>query len=72
MWKIARIVREESTKKHRNKKAGESITPIRYNVVHMHVPVYIYTASVEVASIPGRLNTYFNRPWIEASVEVDL
>ncbi len=26
-----------NTKKHGNKKSGESITPIRYNVIHTHI-----------------------------------
>ncbi len=36
MWKIARIGRG-NTKKHGNKKSGESRTPIRYNVIHMYI-----------------------------------
>ncbi len=35
-----------NTKKQRNKKADENITPIRYNIIHMHVQLY----SVEVAA----------------------
>ncbi len=35
MWNVARIG-QESTKKRRNKKFGECITTIRYNVIHMY------------------------------------
>ncbi len=37
MWKIARIAWPGNTKKRGNKKSGESITPIRYNVIHMYI-----------------------------------
>ncbi len=36
-----RIGRGESTKKHRNKKVEECITPIWYNIIQMHVYNYI-------------------------------
>ncbi len=35
MWKIG--LAGENTKKRGNKKSGESITPIRYNVIHMFI-----------------------------------
>ncbi len=46
MWKIARIGRG-NTKKRGNKKSGESITPICYNVMNM----YSYSVDASLASL---------------------
>ena len=39
MWKVAMIGGGGETKKRGNKKSGESITPIRYNVMNMYMLV---------------------------------
>ena len=46
-----------NTKKSGQKKSGESITPIRYNVIHMYVFVFrqqFFTLLILVVVSPGQ------------------
>ncbi len=52
-----------NTKKHGNKKSGECITPIRYNVLHMYItsgfPCYLVV--VAICHIGGRVTYSLHR-----------
>ncbi len=39
---------EGNTKKRRNKKSGESITPIRYNVIHMYIFARLFSLIISL------------------------
>ncbi len=65
MWKIARIA-WGNTIKRGNKKSGECITPIRYNVIHMHV--LIPEVAFCLGAFPGKsklINTGLLLCWVK-------
>ncbi len=41
-----------NTKKHGNKKSGESITPIRYNVIHMYIFARRFSLIISLVVFP--------------------
>ena len=56
----------KSTKKRRNKKFGECLTTIRYNVIHMHVlfshfvgALSFHTVGITLSTLPIRSNNQY-------------
>ncbi len=57
---------EKNTKKRENKESGESITPIRYNVIHM----YIFTNVLFTGSFPHNNSIISLGPHVQARYTV--